>query len=64
MDLIGSVGYIENRLGGRKSNQGKEKSAQKNNRIIAMEEKKDSADANDIPAEYGPRLGQSVDTTA
>jgi len=64
MDLIGSVGYIENRLGGRKSSHGDRKSAPKNVRVDAVEEKKEQADDNHSPAEYDTRLGQSVDTTA
>lgn len=64
MDLIGSIKYIENRLGGGKSNQGKRKSAQKNIRIDALDEKKDQADAHHFPTEYDTRLGRKVDTTA
>ena len=45
MDLIGSVNYIEGRLGERKFKQEKRKSAQKNTRIDAVDGNKDQADA-------------------
>jgi len=64
MDLIGSIKYTENRLGGRKPNQGKGKSVQKNTRNDAVDEKNTQADANHSPTEYGTRLGRKIDTTA
>ena len=64
MDLIGSINYIENRLGGRKPNQGKGKPAQKNNRNEAMEEKSVQADSSHPPTEYDTRLGRKIDTVA
>ena len=64
MDLIGSIKYIENRLGGRKPNHGKGKFAQKNTRKEAMDEKNDQTDANHFSTEYDTRLGRKIDTTA
>jgi hypothetical protein len=64
MDLIGSVNYIENRLGGRKSNQERRKPAQKNNRNDAVDEKSTQADSSHPPSEYDTRLGRKIDTTA
>jgi hypothetical protein len=64
MDLIGSVNYIENRLGGRKPNQDKEKPAQKNIRKAASDEKGNQADHNQPQTEYDLRLGRVIDTTA
>lgn len=64
MGLIASVKYIENSLDGRKSNQGQGKSAQKNPRIITVDEKKDAADANHPSTGNDTRLGRKIDTTA
>ena len=64
MDLIGSVKYIENRLGEQKSSQGKKQVLRKNTRIGAVDEKGAQADTNFCPTEYDARLGQKVDTTA
>jgi hypothetical protein len=64
MDLIGSINYIENRLGGRKPNQGRGKPAQKNNRNDAVEEKTTQTDSVQAPTEYDTRLGRKIDTTA
>jgi len=64
MDLIGSIKFIENRLGGRKPNQGKGKSAQKNTSNDAVDEKNTQADASHSSTGYDPRLGLKVDTTA
>lgn len=64
MDLIGSIQYIESRLGGHKSNQGRKRSAQKNTRTDAPDEKKEQADARQFSSEYDARLGRKVDTTA
>lgn len=62
MDLIGTVNYIENRLGGRKSNQGERKSGKKS--VNAEHGKSDQADANHSQSEYDTRLGRKIDTTA
>ena len=64
MDLIGSVKFIEHRLGRRKPDQGKGKPAQKNIRNGAVDEKNDQADANQASAEYDTRVGRKLDTTA
>ena len=65
MDLIGSINYIENRLGGRKPNQGKGKPAQKNNRNDdVVEEKNAQATSSQPPTEYDTRLGRKIDTVA
>lgn len=64
MDLIGSINYIENRLGGRKPNQGKGKPAKKNIRDDAVDEKSHQADSSHPPTEYDTRLGRKIDTTA
>jgi len=64
MDLIGSIQSMENRLGGRKPNQGKGKSVQKNIRNDAGDEKNNQADTNHPSTEHDTRLGQKVDTTA
>ena len=64
MDLIGSVNYIENRLGGRKPDQGKGKPARKNSRNESLEEKSIQENASQPPAEYDTRLGRKIDTTA
>jgi len=64
MDLIGSINYIENRLGGRHPNQGKRKSAQKSPRSDTENAKNTPADANQPTTEYEPRLGRKLDTTA
>lgn len=62
MDLIGSVKYIENRLGGRKSNQGERKFGKKS--VNAEHGKSVQADANHSQSEYDIRLGRKIDTTA
>ena len=64
MDLIGGIKHMENSLGGRKPDQGKEKSVQKNIRADAAEEKNAPADANNSATDCDTRLGQKVDTTA
>jgi len=64
MDLIGSVNFIENRLGGRKPSQGKGKSAQKNPRHDEVGEKSSQPDDHHSPTEYDSRLGRKLDTTA
>ena len=64
MDLIGSINYIENRLGGRKPNQGRGKPAQKNIRSDTVDEKSTQADSSRSPTEYDTRVGRKIDTTA
>lgn len=64
MDLVGSINYIENRLGGRNPNQGKGKPAQKKIRTDAADDKNHQADSGNPPSEYDARLGQKIDTTA
>lgn len=64
MDLIGSVKYIENRLGERKPSHGGGKSAQKNTHGGASGASEDQADTHPSPAESDTRLGRKVDTTA
>ncbi|MFA6921565.1 MAG: hypothetical protein WC216_06945 [Gallionella sp.] len=56
MNLIGCVRYIESRLYGRKSNQGRGRPAKKDG------ETKASADAGSFSPDS--RLGQKIDTTA
>jgi hypothetical protein len=62
MDLIGSIKFIENGLGGRKSNQGERKFGKKSGN--AEHGKNDQADANHSLSEYDTRLGRKIDTTA
>lgn len=64
MDLIGSVQYIENRLGGRKFNQSKGKSAQKSPRTVAEEENKSHPDERHVVPEYDAYVGRIIDTSA
>jgi hypothetical protein len=64
MDLIGSINYIENRLGGRKPNQGKAKPAPKKSGNDAVEEQHSHADADQPLTEYDTRLGHKLDITA
>ena len=64
MDLIGSINYIENRLGGRKPNQGREKPAQKNARSEAAGEKDASTESAGTANNHDSRLGRKIDTTA
>ena len=64
MDLIGSINYIENRLGGRKPDQGKGKPAQKSSRDDSVEEKSIQENTNPSPTEYDTRLGRKIDTIA
>ena len=64
MDLIGSVKLMENRLGGRKPNQGKGKPVQKNAHSNAVGEKDNQADTNYSSTEYDARLGRKLDTSA
>lgn len=64
MDLIGSVNYIENRLGGRKPNQDRGKPAQKIIRKEAVDDKSSQADSSHPQTEYDTRLGRKIDITA
>ena len=64
MDLIGSIKYMDNRLGGRKPNHGKGKFVQKNPRDDAVGERNAQVDANHSSTEHDTRLGRKVDTTA
>jgi hypothetical protein len=65
MDLIGSINYIENRLGGRKPNQEKGKPARKNTHDSnTVDEKIAPADSSLPPTEFDSRLGRKIDTTA
>lgn len=64
MDLIGDIKYAENRPGGRKPDQGRGKSAQKNARSDVVEEKHAPADANHSSTNHDSRLGRKVDTIA
>lgn len=62
MDMIGSVKLIENRLGGRKSGQGR--SGQKPSRAVDEDDKKDSTDNQAASAGQTTRLGCKVDIRA
>jgi len=64
MDLIGSVNYIENRLGGRNPNQDRGKPAQKNIRKDAASEKITPSGSSHSQTEYDTRVGQKIDITA
>ena len=64
MDLIGSINYIENRLGGRKPNQERGKSAQRNVRKDFVDEKNSQSESSHFQMEYDNRLGRKIDTTA
>ena len=64
MDLVGNIRFMENRLGGRKPDHGKGKSAQKNTRNDAVSEKNDQADPSHSSTEADTRLGRKLDTTA
>lgn len=62
MDLIGSIQYIENRLGERKPGQGK--AASKNTRAPAMAEKESQADDGHVVPDYDAHIGRIIDTNA
>lgn len=64
MDLIGSILSIENRLGRRKPNQGKGKSAQKNSSSEIPDEKTAHKEVRHAVPEYDAHIGRIVDTTA
>lgn len=64
MNLIGGIKFIENRLGGRKRYQGKEKPTQKNTRIDVVDEQKEQTDENQTSAGNDSRIGRKIDTMA
>ena len=64
MDLIGSIEFMENRLGGRKPNHGKGKPVLKNTHSDVADEKNAQADTNHSSTESDTRLGRKIDTTA
>lgn len=64
MDLIGSVKYIESRLGERKSYHNKGKPARKSAGTGAAGDEEGRADAGHSPAGNASRLGRKIDTTA
>jgi hypothetical protein len=64
MDLISSIKFLEGRLGGRKPDYGKKKSAQKNARNNTTNEKIVRAETNYFSTEYDTRLGRKLNTTA
>lgn len=64
MDLIASIKYIENRLGGYNSNQGKNKLAPKPGRSHAAYQKNAQSDINHFAPNDETQLGRSIDTTA
>jgi len=65
MDIIGSIQYIENRLGGYNSKQDKSKLAPKNTRNHhAAYLKNEGTDTNLSSTEHDAQLGRIIDTTA
>ena len=66
MDLIGSVNYIDNTLGGHQPNQDREKSGQKNIRKNPNlpAEKESHSEPHQPQTEYDSQLGRKIDTTA
>jgi hypothetical protein len=64
MDLISSIKYAENSLGGRNPNQGKGKSARKDTRNDAAVDANAPAVADRLSADGDALLGRKVDTTA
>lgn len=62
MDLIGRVGYIENRLGEHKPHQGKGKPAPK--RPQAGGDGKESQVADHQPEGHGDGIGRVIDVSA
>jgi len=63
MDLISSVKYAENSLGGRRPSQDRGKSARKETRNETSDDANAPALANPVPAESDILLGRRVDTT-
>lgn len=64
MDLIGSINYIENRLDGRKPNQGRGRPVQKKAPNHVEDEKSIQTDSERPATEQDARLGRMIDTTA
>ena len=64
MDLIGSIKQIESKLGRRKPNQAKSKTAPKNNHTDTAQEQSHQAHNNSPSAEDESKLGRNIDTTA
>jgi len=64
MDLIRSVKYAENSLGGRRPSQDRGKSARKEIRNGTLDDTNAPAVADPVPAESDILLGRKVDTTA
>ncbi len=64
MDSISTIKYIQDRLGERKHNHGKDKHAPKNARIDAVNKGDAQADTSHSAAERDAQLGRMVDTTA
>jgi len=64
MDLIGSVKHLENRLDGRKPNQGKGRLVPKRVRDLAVDDTNAPAAANPSSTEHDTPLGGQVDTAA
>jgi hypothetical protein len=61
MDLIGRVGYIENRLGERKPDRRREKSRKQPHEA---ENAVPEDDADRHPVEYGAAIGRVIDVSA
>lgn len=65
MDLVGSIQYLGDRLGGRKPNQNRGKPVQKNSRNEATADKVNPPVESTHPsAESDTRLGSKIDTIA
>lgn len=64
MDLIGSINYIENRLGGRKPNQDRGKPAPKTPRNNAVDGQHTQTDSSHSATEPDARIGQKIDIIA
>lgn len=62
MDLIGSVKYIENRLGERKPDRRREKTARKHIHTPDDAQPRDDADLR--PEEPGSGIGRTIDVSA
>ncbi|MDX8379980.1 MAG: hypothetical protein R8K48_08085 [Gallionella sp.] len=62
MDMIGRVKYIENSLGGRKSNQGS--AGKKNIQPVARDRKKQQTESHPVSNEYDTRIGRKLDVNA
>lgn len=64
MDLIGSIHYIENRLGGRKPNQGKQKPVRKKAHSQSAGEDAERSKSDSTAGSPDSRLGRKIDTIA